>query len=144
MINKILVPVDGSKIALRALDFAMEIGGKFGSDIIVINIDVPYDLSRIKSPRKDKNGNPIPVEAAVPTPLEEAEKEAKKVSYERITFKKVVDIDPAERICAEAERDEVDLIVMGNRGMGVLAGFFLGSVSTKVFQSANCPVTIVK
>ncbi|WP_075579814.1 universal stress protein [Acidaminococcus massiliensis] len=144
MINKILVPVDGSKIALRALDFAMEIGGKFGSDIIVINIDVPYDLSRIKSPRKDKNGNPIPVEAAVPTPLEEAEKEAKKVSYERITFKKVVDIDPAERICAEAERDEVDLIVMGNRGMGVLAGFFLGSVSTKVSQSANCPVTIVK
>lgn len=144
MINKILVPVDGSKIALRALDFAMEIGGKFGSDIIVINIDVPYDLSRIKSPRKDKNGNPIPVEAAVPTPLEEAEKETKKVSYERITFKKVVDIDPAERICAEAERDEVDLIVMGNRGMGVLAGFFLGSVSTKVSQSANCPVTIVK
>lgn len=144
MINKILVPVDGSKIALRALDFAMEIGGKFGSDIIVINIDVPYDLSRIKSPRKDKNGNPISVEAAVPTPLEEAEKEAKKVSYERITFKKVVDIDPAERICAEAERDEVDLIVMGNRGMGVLAGFFLGSVSTKVSQSANCPVTIVK
>ena len=144
MINKILVPVDGSKIALRALDFAMEIGGKFGSDIIVINIDVPYDLSRIKPPRKDKNGNPIPLEATAPTPLEEAEKEAKKVSYERITFKKVVDIDPAERICAEADRDEVDMIIMGNRGMGVLAGFFLGSVSTKVSQSANCPVTIVK
>ena len=144
MINKILVPVDGSKIALRALDFAMEIGGKFGSDIIVINIDVPYDLSRIKPPRKDKNGNPIPLEAAAPTPLEEAEKETKKVSYERITFKKVVDIDPAERICAEADRDEVDMIIMGNRGMGVLAGFFLGSVSTKVSQSANCPVTIVK
>ena len=51
MINKILVPVDGSKIAIRALEFAMEIGGKFGSDIIVINIDVPYDLSRIKAPR---------------------------------------------------------------------------------------------
>ena len=94
MINKILVPVDCSKIALRALEFAMEIGGKFGSDLIVINIDVPYDLSRIKAPRKDKNGNPIPVEAA-PTPLEEAEKEAKKIAYDRISFKKVVDIDPA-------------------------------------------------
>ena len=56
----------------------------------------------------------------------------------------MVDIDPAERICAEAEREDVDLIVMGNRGMGVLAGFFLGSVSTKVSQSAQCPVTIVK
>ena len=144
MINKILVPVDGSKIALRALEFAMEIGGKFGSEIIVINIDVPYDLSRIKPPRRDKNGNVIPVEAAAPTPLEEAEKEAKKAGYERITFKKVVDIDPAERICAEAEKDDTDLIIMGNRGMGVLAGVFLGSVSTKVSQSAHCPVTIVK
>lgn len=144
MINKILVPVDGSKIALRALEFAMEIGGKFGSEIIVINIDVPYDLSRIKPPRRDKNGNVIPVEAAAPTPLEEAEKEAKKAGYERITFKKVVDIDPAERICAEAGKDDTDLIIMGNRGMGVLAGFFLGSVSTKVSQSAHCPVTIVK
>ena len=144
MINKILVPVDGSKIALRALEFAMEIGGKFGSEIIVINIDVPYDLSRIKPPRRDKNGNVIPVEAAAPTPLEEAEKEAKKAGYERITLKKVVDVDPAERICAEAEKDDTDLIIMGNRGMGVLAGFFLGSVSTKVSQSAHCPVTIVK
>ena len=122
----------------------MEIGGKFGSEIIVINIDVPYDLSRIKPPRRDKNGNVIPVEAAAPTPLEEAEKEAKKAGYERITFKKVVDIDPAERICAEAEKDDTDLIIMGNRGMGVRAGFFLGSVSTKVSQSAHCPVTIVK
>ena len=144
MINKILVPVDGSKIALRALEFAMEIGGKFGSEIIVINIDVPYDLSRIKPPRRDKNGNVIPVEAAALTPLEEAEKESKKAGYERITFKKVVDIDPAERICAEAEKDDTDLIIMGNRGMGVLAGFFLGSVSAKVSQSAHCPVTIEK
>ena len=112
MINKILVPVDGSKIALRALDFAMELGSKFGSQIIVINIDVPYDLSRIKPPRKDKNGNIIPLEAAAPTPLEEAEREAKKVSYSTITFKKVVDIDPAERICGEAEKDDVDMIIM--------------------------------
>lgn len=144
MINKILVPVDGSKIALRALEFAMEIGRKFESQIIVVNIDVPYDLSRLKPPRKDKNGNIIPEENAAPTPLEEAKRVAEKAAYDKILFKKVVDIDPAERICAEAEKDDIDLIVMGNRGMGVLAGFFLGSVSTKVSQSAHCPVTIVK
>ena len=144
MINKILVPVDGSEIALRAMKFAIEVAQKFNSEVIVLNVDIPYDLSRIKPPRRDKNGNVIPVEAAAPTPLEEAEKEAKKAGYERITFKKVVDIDPAERICAEAEKDDTDLIIMGNRGMGVLAGFFLGSVSTKVSQSAHCPVTIVK
>ena len=76
--------------------------------------------------------------------MESAQTEAAKEKYEKISFRRLVDIDPAERICAEAEREDVDLIVMGNRGMGVLAGFFLGSVSTKVSQSAQCPVTIVK
>ena len=143
MINKILVPVDGSKIALRALGFAVEIAEKFESQLIVLNIDIPYDLSRIKPPKKDKDGHVI-VEEGAPTPLDDAKKEVEKTKYENVTYKKVVDIDPAERICLEAEKSDVDMIVMGNRGMGVLAGFFLWSVSTKVSQSAPCPVTIVK
>ncbi|WP_105326041.1 universal stress protein [Acidaminococcus provencensis] len=144
MINKIMVPVDGSQIALRALTFTIDIAKKFNSEIIVLNIDIPYDLSRIKPPRKDKDGHVIVDEFKEPTPLESAQTEAAKEKYEKISFRRLVDIDPAERICAEAEREDVDLIVMGNRGMGVLAGFFLGSVSTKVSQSAQCPVTIVK
>lgn len=143
MINKILVPVDGSKTALRALDFAVEIARRFESQILVLNIDIPYDLSRIKPPKKDKDGNIIEEELAI-SPLDDAKKEVAKTAYDHVTFKKVVDIDPAERICAEAEKSDVDMIIMGNRGMGVLAGFFLGSVSTKVSQSAHCPVTIVK
>ncbi|MCH3951680.1 MAG: universal stress protein [Acidaminococcus sp.] len=142
MINKILVPIDGSEIAMRAMDFAIEMGSKFNSQIIVLNVDIPYDLSRIKPPLKDKDGNVV--ESAQLSPLEAAEKRAKKSGYDRISFKKYVDIDPAEKIVEAAQKNDVDLIVMGNRGMGVLAGFFLGSVSTKVSQSAPCPVTIVK
>ena len=104
----------------------------------------PYAILRIASDRryKDKDGNEI--ESARLTPLELAQREAGKSGYDKITFKKYVDIDPAEKICEVAETIDADLIVMGNRGMGVLAGFFLGSVSTKVSQSAHCPVTIVK
>ena len=102
MMKKILVPIDGSDISLRAMNFAIELGKHFASEIVVLNVDIPYDLSRIKPAVKDKDGNEI------------------------------------------AETIDADLIVMGNRGMGVLAGFFLGSVSTKVSQSAHCPVTIVK
>jgi nucleotide-binding universal stress UspA family protein len=142
MINKILVPIDGSEISMRAMNFAIELGRSFNSELIVLNVDIPYDLSRIKPVVKDKDGKVV--ESAQLTPLEIAEREAKKSGYERISFKKYVDIDPAEKICEVAEKIDADLIVMGNRGMGVLAGFFLGSVSTKVSQSAHCPVTIVK
>ena len=141
MMKKILVPIDGSDISLRAMNFAIELGKHFASEIVVLNVDIPYDLSRIKPAVKDKDGNEI--ESARLTPLELAQREAGKSGYDKITFKKYVDIDPAEKICEVAETIDADLIVMGNRGMGVLAGFFLGCVSTKVSQSAHCPVTIV-
>jgi nucleotide-binding universal stress UspA family protein len=142
MIKKILVPVDGSSTALRALEFAMEVARNVDAEIIVMNIDIPYDLSRIKPKLKDADGKDI--ESKKLSPLEEAKRAVEKAGFAKISYKKMVDIDPAERIVSEAEKSAVDLIIMGNRGMGVLAGFFLGSVSTKVSQTAHCPVTIVK
>ena len=142
MIKKILVPVDGSGTALRALEFAMDVAKKVDAEILIMNIDIPYDLSRIKPKLKDADGKDI--ESKKLSPFEEAKRLVEKTGFTRVSYKKMVDIDTAERIVAEAEKSAVDLIVMGNRGMGVLAGFFLGSVSTKVSQTAHCPVTIVK
>ncbi len=145
MIKTILVPVDGSDVALRALEFAMEIGKKAAAEIIVLNVDIPYDLNRIvPSKGKDADGKDVkPIELGT-KPLDDAEIVAKKFGYDKVFFKQLVDVDPAERICIEARRAKADLIVMGNRGMGTLAGFFLGSVSTKVSQNVHCPVTIMK
>ena len=61
-----------------------------------------------------------------------------------MSFKKVVDFDPAEKIVDKAERGKYDLLVIGNRGIGGLSGFLLGSVSDKVAKAASCPVVIVK
>lgn len=95
MMKKILVPIDGSDISLRAMNFAIELGKHFASEIVVLNVDIPYDLSRIKPAVKDKDGNEI--ESARLTPLELAQREAGKSGYDKITFKKYVDIDPAEK-----------------------------------------------
>lgn len=74
MMKKILVPIDGSDISLRAMNFAIELGKHFASEIVVLNVDIPYDLSRIKPAVKDKDGNEI--ESARLTPLELAQREA--------------------------------------------------------------------
>lgn len=43
MFKKILVPVDGSETSWRALNNALEIGRKFESEVVVVNVIQPYN-----------------------------------------------------------------------------------------------------
>lgn len=52
--------------------------------------------------------------------------------------------DPAEAIMDYAKEINTDLIIMGSRGLGLVRGVLLGSVSKYVLEHAKCPVLIVK
>jgi nucleotide-binding universal stress UspA family protein len=52
--------------------------------------------------------------------------------------------DPAREIIAEAENRNADLIIVGSRGHGRLAGLLLGSVAQKLLSHAPCPVLVVR
>jgi len=52
--------------------------------------------------------------------------------------------DPAKEILSVASEEQADLIVMGRRGIGDLAGLLLGSVSRRVTQRAECACLTVK
>jgi len=56
----------------------------------------------------------------------------------------VLEGPPAEAILNVAETREIDLIVMGTRGLGRFTGMLLGSQSQKVVSHASCPVTLVR
>ena len=84
MMKKILVPIDGSDISLRAMNFAIELGKHFASEIVVLNVDIPYDLSRIKPAVKDKDGNEI--ESARPPPQELPQRDGGKKRRNRSTL----------------------------------------------------------
>ena len=51
---------------------------------------------------------------------------------------------PAVAILDFAEHSGTDLIVMGSRGLGVVKGVLLGSVSQYIVEQAKCPVLVVK
>lgn len=141
--KKLLVPMDGSEIALRALSLAIKLARKFDSELIVLSIAIPYDRTVVL--KADKNSSPDYVNAiTLADPLDLAQKQADKEGYKNIAFREVIDLDPASCILEEADTEKVDMIIMGNRGLGVLDGFLLGSVSSKVVKAAGCPVVIVK
>lgn len=74
-----------------------------------------------------------------------------KEEFERENISVVVDIligehneNPGVQICKYAENNEVDLIIIGSRGLGNLKRIFLGSVSNNVVQHARCRVLVIK
>jgi hypothetical protein len=52
--------------------------------------------------------------------------------------------DAREIICNGTKRWNIDLVVMGSRGMGALKRTFLGSVSDYCVHHCECPVAIVR
>lgn len=57
---------------------------------------------------------------------------------------RISDGDAADAIIECAQQAQADLVVIGSRGLGRVAGLFLGSVSQKVLQSVTCACLIVK
>lgn len=145
MFTKILVPVDGSEGSWRALSTAVQLGEKFASELLVVNVIQPYNNAALLAVPLDHatvtQGN-NELEKVGDKVLEMAEERLAEYPH-KIEFTLEVG-HPSERIIALAKKTNADAIVIGSRGLSGIAEFFLGSVSSKVSQYASVPVLIVK
>lgn len=120
MYDRILVGTDGSKTAAIAVERAVDLAKTFGSTLTIFSV-----------------GSEKRAGAAV-------EAEAKKHEKVGITIKtETVDGDPASAIVDRAEQGDIDLLVLGNKGMTGATRFFLGSVPNKVSHHAPVALLIV-
>jgi nucleotide-binding universal stress UspA family protein len=140
MFGKILLAVDGSEHALRAAQIAADLAHNMQSQelrIVVAYDSIPPYL-----------GDPT-LQYAINARLDEAQNILQK-AVEAIgevpaeVHTELIEGNPAEAIISVATTRNSDLIVMGSRGLGMLAGLVLGSTSQKVVSHAPCPVLIVK
>jgi nucleotide-binding universal stress UspA family protein len=140
MFDKILLAVDGSEHALHAARKAAELARimKPSEFRIVVSYDtIPLYLGE---PNMQLAIDSRKMEAE--EILSRAVKEVGDIPCE--IRKELIEGDAAEAIIDVAVTRGSDIIVMGSRGLGRLAGLLLGSTSQKVVAHAPCPVLIVR
>jgi nucleotide-binding universal stress UspA family protein len=139
---KILLPVDGSAVSLKAVRTALAMKQQgLAAELVLANVQEPANLYEMMTAPDPEVLERVSHAAGIDT-LASAEALLKSagVDYER----EVGGGDPAHTIVDIAERYRCDLIVMGARGTSALRSALLGSVSNEVLHSASVPVMIVK
>lgn len=140
---KVALAIDGSSCSLRATRFLIElIAGREGVEVYVLYVKYlvrHIDLLSIENRQRIER---LDQERADHATADARDLLAKaKVPY---FLHVVTGEDPAAAIVKMAREIGCNLIVMGTRGMGTIAGLVLGSVATKVAHLADMPVTLVK
>jgi nucleotide-binding universal stress UspA family protein len=143
MTAKLLIPVDDSDIAQRAIEFAAQHQRNgHPPEVVLINVRrdpeyrgeiSPQDYELLERTKRDVQQRVL----------------AKSLAYaERIGLKNVAVAaaqgSPGDEIVRAAKQRGVDHILMGTHGRGSMGGLLLGSVAHRVVHLAPMPVTLVK
>ena len=137
MFEKILLAVDGSDHARKAVPVAIDIAKKSSGEVLVFHVREhlvarggSYELEEAEAASALAGGIEAEIKAAgVQTSCR----------LERALAGHV-----AQAILDAAESGGADLIVMGSRGLSDLRGLLLGSVAHKVIQLADRPVLVAR
>ncbi|MGI0071735.1 MAG: universal stress protein [Thermoplasmata archaeon] len=141
--HRITVAIDGSTNAEHALDCAIDLAHRYGSDLAIVAVAPiqPVYLSATEPfvpagvPPSELGHYRQVVEAAVQRSEAAGVSSVTGVSYEGV----VVD-----ELLAHLEQHPTDLFVIGSRGLSAAKRLLLGSVSTAVVNHAPCPVLVVR
>src|SRR5215831_1075150 len=140
---RILVPVDGSDSAVRAVRYAISLRDKFRDPVQYHLVNVQRGITsgnvrmfvsqeQIKRFQQEEGENA----------LRDARAALKNSGAEYAAHVAVG--DESESIARYAKEHSCDLVVMGTRGMGRIANMLLGSVSARVIHLSPVPVVLVK
>ncbi len=146
MISNILIPVDGSLHSKKALQLGCELAHKYGAALHLIHVTespVREHTMALGGAALTLRASPAELKQAGSRELEFAREFAQHHGVKEITTE-VAGGSPASRIVESAKEIHADMIVMGSRGLGDLAGLLVGSVSHKVTNMAPCTCITVR
>ena len=145
MFNKILVALDGSEPANHALNYAIDSAEKWEAELVVLTVtpivtDTFY-LGDFAIMDIDEWQNSLEnVHRQILGKAEETLNLHPNVKYRTL----IVEGRSGSKIVDVANKENVDLIVVGNRGFGGLTGNILGSTSRYVVDHCEKPILVIK
>ena len=142
MIATVAVGTDGSGTAEKAVLSALDLAERFEARIVFISAYSPVDEARLRHEKRDAPEDvqwTINPEEDVDATLRECEELAEQRGLRWAS--EAAQGDPAEVLVQLADRHDVDVLVIGNRGMHRRV---LGSVPNTVTHTAHCTVYLVK
>lgn len=138
-IKKILNPVDGSEHSIHSTKYAIQMANLLGAEIILLHCHAKFPIVMAEPYFQQAIDDIIKESEVLIQPFEKMLDESG-VKYDI----RILEGAPGNRI-PEVERIEnIDLIVMGSRGVTDFTGLLLGSVAHQVLHKSECPVFITK
>jgi len=144
MFKHILVPVDGSETAQKAVDKAAGLARAFGSTVTAIYVIDPYPFTGLGSDFAYGQAEYLSAATAEAKEATEAARKTLEQAGAKVSTQ-VIEAHAAWRgIIDTATALGADLIVMGSHGRRGLEKMVLGSVAQRVLSHAHVPVLIVR
>jgi nucleotide-binding universal stress UspA family protein len=128
VIRRILLAIDGSKGSTKAVRFVIDELRPENIEIVLVHV-IPF----LRYPEVKEAGQAL------------LDRDAERLVKAGYTVNEILKLGHSvEEIIKLADRQKVDLIVVGAKGLGAIARFFLGSVSSKLVQHSNASVLVVR
>jgi nucleotide-binding universal stress UspA family protein len=158
--SKILIAVDGSEQSLHAANYAISIAQKYNAELNALYVTSSPTLYNISS-KMPEDQIPDEVRKFIQNAKEQSQPWFDKISKNIATFVAIKEnpkntsihlntevivspISVVGSIVEYAERNYIDLIVIGTRGRTGFTRLLLGGTASGVLTYAHCPVLIVK
>jgi nucleotide-binding universal stress UspA family protein len=158
--SRILIPIDGSEQSMHAADHAINIVQMYNAELYALYVTSSPTLYNVSS-KMPEDQIPDEVKKYIQSAKQQSQpwfnniseiiatsaavkENTKRTSINLNTEAIVSPISVVGAIVEYAERNYIDLIVMGTRGRTGFKRLLLGSTASGVVAYAHCPVLIVK
>ena len=149
--SKILVPIDGSTNSMKAIDYAVDLAEKYNSELLALHVlysqsGFAFHKETVAGAITSSSLNDLNLDAK-----QEAEKWFEEIIEKAVKRKIQIKtevmftvISIVEGILTYAEKENINLIIIGSKGKSGWKKLIVGSVASGISTYAHCPILIVK
>lgn len=149
--NKILIPVDGSTNSMKAIDYAIDLSDKYKSELLALHVlysqsGFAFHKETVAGTITSSSLSDLNLEAKQEAEkwFEEINKRAAERNVQIKTEVVFTVISIVEGILTYAEKENINLIIIGSKGKSGWKKLIVGSVASGISTYAHCPILIVK